>query len=196
MENGVKIKKLFTFAILLSNSLIQQCLAADLENDFTNSEKIFYIGANISTTGALCCNDETLRDSFRGSLVGGYNYTENAKAELEVMFGSPKEDSYIVNLLAGLRCTYKIENIDLTPYFGVGMGVGINKIDECNPEGSFCFFLAHQIKIGVEYPITSEITISGGYRLIGGQRFSKELLKSRSEGKISHGLEIGVKYSF
>lgn len=59
------------------------------------NKKIIHFGYN-----------ETLRDNFRVSIIGGYHYTENAKAELEVIFGSPKEDSYIVNLLAGLRCTY------------------------------------------------------------------------------------------
>jgi opacity protein-like surface antigen len=182
---------------LFSSSLVWQCFATELEDDFTDSEeKKFYIGGSVNVLGVPYYKDKSIRDHIIGSIIGGYNYTENVQAELEVMFGTPKEDSYIVNLLANLRYIYKIENMDLTPYLGMGMGVGINKIDECVTKDSWCFFLAHQIKVGVEYPITSEISISGGYRLIGGQKFSKDLLKSRSVGSISHGLEVEVKYNF
>lgn len=207
----MKIKRIFTLAILFSSSLAGQCFASESEYDFTDTEKKFYIGGSVSALGVPYYGDKTVRNNIVGSFIGGYNYTENIKAELEVMLGSALEDVYNANLLANVHYSHKIKDSPLAPYFGIGIGVVAQwgkafdaaivaaRTADTPIELVARNLLANQIKIGAEYQVTPDISISGGYRFIARTSFYKDSFGVETGigiGWTSYGLEVGVSYNF
>lgn len=202
------MKRLFTLAVLLSTPLAWQCFASESGYDFVDSEeKKFYLAGNVSVLGVPYYKDESVRDHVRGSFIGGYNYAENIKIELEIMFGSPGQDVYDGTLLANVRYSHKTKDSQIAPYFGIGIGIsrywGARHVMHPDVTNKFAIltskYLANQVKIGAEYQITPKISISGGCRFISSIALDEryfDISYNSGWSITSYGLEVGISYNF
>lgn len=143
--------------------------------------------------------------------VGGLLSKDNTKASNNYI-GENKGYTTIAGMVnAYYNVDLGNENIPVTPYVGVGVGVA-----RVNFAGADHWKPAYQAKAGVSYAVTSDIKVYGGYRYFGlyGNEFEKVTLTKtnasgadpvtetktvtlQQDGMVGmHGVEAGVMFNF
>jgi hypothetical protein len=138
------------------------------EADGSSSDKKLYGGGNLG----LAFPGDNADVGFGLSGLGGYNFTKNIAAEIEVFdyFGGTDADDLGYNFLGGsANAVYKYAfgSDDKSPYAFGGIGLGIGRVtatgdDAPDDSGESGFLL--QGKVGAGYPVTDAVDLTGQLR--------------------------------
>lgn len=131
----------------------------------------------------------------------GYYTRENGRTEFEVIYSTVKisesgdkvfaESASIFTFLLNAYYNPTIQNTQFAPYVSLGIGPTVLRVRKFTKEDLVPLnvpWFAYQAKLGVDYFITSDITISAGYRY-----FSIPI--PIADDIATHNIEIGLRFN-
>ena len=131
----------------------------------------------------------------------GYYTRENGRTEFEVIYSTVKiaessdkvfdESASIFTFLLNAYYNPTIQNTRFAPYISLGIGPTVLRVRKFAKENLVPLnvpWFAYQAKFGVDYLITSDITISAGYRY-----FSIPI--PIADNITTHNIEIGLRFN-
>ena len=203
---NIKTLILASAALLTVSSVAEAAgfyAGADLGLAIPKKEKIHYEGQKVNYQ---------LNDGFVGDIIGGYDFGNNIRTELDLGFRRYSMDKVAGTEVGGRVNSYALtanafydfnNSTKLTPFLGAGVGIARNKVKVndaslINPvltgsKSDSSTKFAAQGTAGVAYKITDSITASLAYRYFTtlSQRFEKA-----KYDLVSHEILLGFRYDF